>query len=184
MPTRNKTRKPTGRQPRERGFSLIELLIVVAIILIIAAIAIPNFLQAKISANQASAVSTVRTLNTAAAAYSSTWNNGFPPTMAALGTVGATPTCNGAMLIDQSLATAPSQKSGYIFAYTPQGPAILNPPPACGAGYSSYLVTAMPSNGNTGTQSFCTDEAMVVHYSSAGVAIASAAACEALPALQ
>src|ERR1700723_1249535 len=94
------------------GFSLIELLIVVAIILIIAAIAIPNFLQAKISANQAAAVETVRTITTASEGYSPTWGNGFPPSLAALG--GLVPaTCNGAVLIDNLIASAPNAKSGY-----------------------------------------------------------------------
>jgi type IV pilus assembly protein PilA len=183
MLTWTKTRERSGRRRREEGFSLIELLIVIAIILIIAAVAIPNFLRAKISANQASAVSTLRTLTSATAAYSSSWNNGLPPSLAAMGGIGAAPTCNGAMLIDPSLTNAPNQKSGYTFAYIPQGPAILNPPAGCSAGYSSYLITAMPNNANTGTQSFCTDQTMVLHYSSTGAAIANPAACEALPAL-
>ncbi|MGA8074098.1 MAG: prepilin-type N-terminal cleavage/methylation domain-containing protein, partial [Candidatus Acidiferrales bacterium] len=69
----------------QKGFSLIELLIVVAIILIIAAIAIPNLLKARIAANEASAVGTLRTMNTAAVTYQSTYNNGFPPDFAHFG---------------------------------------------------------------------------------------------------
>ena len=67
-----------------KGFSLIELLIVVAIILIIAAIAIPNLLRSRIAANQASAVGSLRTLNTAEITYSSTYNVGFTATLSYL----------------------------------------------------------------------------------------------------
>jgi len=178
------TDRKLGGPAGDRGFSLIELLIVVAIILIIAAIAVPNFLQAKISANQAGAASTVRTLNTAISTYNTTWTVGFPPSLSALGTTGGAVSCSGAQLVDNAIAAAPNQKSGYTFAYNPQGPANPNPPGGCAAGYSSYLVTAMPRSVYTGTQSFCSDEAMVVHYSSTGAAVATSAACEALPALQ
>jgi len=71
---------------KQKGFSLIELLIVVAIILIIAAIAIPNLLRSRMAANEASAVGSIRTMNTAAITYSSTYGNGFPPTLTAIGT--------------------------------------------------------------------------------------------------
>src|SRR5579872_7096555 len=103
-----------------KGFSLIELLIVVAIILIIAAIAIPNLLRSRIAANQASAVGSCRTLNTAEITYSSTYNQGFsyslgylePPT-----TAGANPTSTAAGLIDSVLGSG--SKSGYSFTYSP-----------------------------------------------------------------
>jgi len=184
MDTMITTRRRDGGTGGSGGFSLIELLIVVAIILIIAAIAIPNFLQAKISANQASAVSTVRTLNSAAIAYSTTWTDGLPPSLAALGPGGGAPTCASAALIDALLANAPSQKSGYTFSYAGQGATIPNPPAGCAPGYNSYLITAMPNNVYTGTQSFCSDESMVLHYSTIGAGIPTVAACEALPALQ
>src|SRR5271157_3240238 len=101
-----------------KGFSLIELLIVVAIILIIAAIAIPNLLRSRIAANQASAVGSLRTLNTAEITYSSTFNVGFSATMPDLGpgSAGANPTSTAAGLIDSVLALG--SKSGYTFSFT------------------------------------------------------------------
>src|SRR5438094_8975810 len=77
--------------PKQKRFSLIELLIVVAIILIIAAIAIPNLLRARIAANEASAVSSLRTINTAEVTYSTTYPTvGYAATLAALGPANAT----------------------------------------------------------------------------------------------
>src|ERR1700736_1400683 len=99
---------------KQKGFSLIELLIVVAIILIIAAIAIPNLLRARIAANESSAVASIRTLNTAQISYNSAFPTvGFAGTLGALsGTcTGATaPTTAGACLIDTQLASGTKRR--------------------------------------------------------------------------
>src|SRR5271163_4635514 len=108
---------------KQKGFSLIELLIVVAIILIIAAIAIPNLLRARIAANESSAVASIRTLNTSQISYNSAYPTvGFAATLANLsGTCTGTviPTSATACLIDSQLATA--TKSGYSFHVSVSG---------------------------------------------------------------
>src|SRR5260221_2753661 len=104
---------------KEKGFSLIELLIVVAIILIIAAIAIPNLLRSKMAANEASAVATIRTLNTSAVAYSTTYG-AYPGKLSNLGP-SSSPSSTAADLVDSVLGVDPATKSGYTFAYTSSG---------------------------------------------------------------
>jgi len=167
---------------KQKGFSLIELLIVVAIILIIAAIAIPNLLRSRMAANEASAVGSLRTINTAVVGYSSTYNIGFPSSLTQLGGVGgAAATCNAAQLIDPVLsAAAIAQKSGYNITLNPGSIAYTGPLPAgCTAGFSDgYEVTAWPINiGTTGQRSFCTDASGVIRFDPSGATPTAAVLC-------
>jgi type IV pilus assembly protein PilA len=187
-PTADSVSNPTStaNATAGRGFSLIELLIVVAIILIIAAIAIPNMLRSKLSANQASAVANLRTITTASVSYWVTYSNGYPPSLGSLGgpgNVGAT--CTAAELVDTTLTVAPNQKSGYTFAYTGEQGTVTLPAPGCPAGFVGYLATAVPiTPGLTGNLSFCSSEPGVIHFDPLGALAASEAACEALQTLQ
>jgi type IV pilus assembly protein PilA len=178
----NSTRKTGGQA--DWGFSLIELLIVVAIILIIAAIAIPNFLRSRIAANEASAAANVRTITTASLVYNTSWSNGYPPALSSLGGTGSTATCDQANLLDPILATAPYTKAGYIFGYLGQEGVVVAPAGCGSPGFNGYLITATPVNTFTGVRSFCSDEPATLHVDVTGSTAASQTACEALPALQ
>src|ERR1700757_2493442 len=112
---------------KQKGFSLIELLLVTVIILVIAAVAIPNLIRSRMSANEASAVASVRTLITAEIVYSSTYTVGFSANLLSLGDGGTPATCtppvapaaNSACLIDANLGSG--TKSGYTFTYAAGG---------------------------------------------------------------
>jgi len=150
---------------KNKGFSLIELLIVVAIILIIAAIAIPNLLRSRIAANEASAVASLRTLNTAEVTYASTYNSGFTSTLGQLATPSPAgqPSWSSADLVDpilsgyqasNSLTGTTFTKNGFTFMYTSSGtyPTI-----------ATYGVHADPmARGSSGQRSFYSDQSAVV----------------------
>jgi type IV pilus assembly protein PilA len=140
---------------KQKGFSLIELLIVVAIILIIAAIAIPNLLRSKMAANEASAVGSLRTLNTASVTFSTSYGS-YPGTLSVLGpvTAGTNASSTLADLIDSVLASG--TKSGYSFTWS-TGSTDNN------GNYLNYSITAGPTSlGTTGQRYFYTDQSGVI----------------------
>jgi type IV pilus assembly protein PilA len=144
---------------KQKGFSLIELLIVVAIILIIAAIAIPNLLRSKMAANEASAVASTRTIVTAEATYNSTYQQ-YSAALSDLQpapSTGATSTAAG--LLDNVLAAG--TKSGFGFVYTPSN------------SNTQYKIVATPTSASTGNRVFCTAEDGVLKF-----AVGPTAACD------
>jgi len=153
-----KKHKAKKHAKKNKGFSLIELLIVVAIILIIAAIAIPNLLRSRIAANEASAVGSVRTLNTAEVTYNTTYPTVGFTGLGNLGPItGGTATSAAAGLIDANLASG--VKSGYSFTLTAD--ATTTPS-------ASYQSTAAPvTAGTTGQRYFCSDNSGVIQYNAA-----------------
>jgi prepilin-type N-terminal cleavage/methylation domain-containing protein len=170
---------------KQKGFSLIELLIVVAIILIIAAIAIPNLLRARIAANESSAVSSLRTINTAQVTYQTAYPTvGYASTLAILGPADAGctagPAETNACMLDFALGSAAATaKSGYLFE-------VVN---TTGAPVTTYVTDAGPATYNqTGVRVFCAIEDAVLHYDATntgnGLPGLASAACVALPVLQ
>ena len=147
------------RNNKQKGFSLIELLIVVAIILIIAAIAIPNLLRSKMAANEASAVASLRTYNTAIVSYSTTYNTDPATDFSALGP-STTPSSTAADLVDNLLGIASPTKSGYAFTYTPGT--------ASQGIISQYTMLAAPLSASTGQRKFFTDQSSVIRQTTDG----------------
>lgn len=140
----------------QKGFSLIELLIVMAIILIIAAIAIPNLMRARMSANESSAAGSIRTINSGEISYASAYPYvGFTALANLGGASPCTPSTTTGCFIDNVLAGG--TKEGYTFSATPGS--------AVNGVNMSYTSLANPGSINvTGTRSFCSDQTGVIYY--------------------
>jgi type IV pilus assembly protein PilA len=165
--TRKRRNTHIMRTNKEKGFSLIELLIVVAIILIIAAIAIPNLLRSKMAANEASAVGSMRTLNTAAVTFSTSYG-GYPGSLGVLGPVGTGVNASSALadLIDSVLSAG--TKSGYSFSWS------TGTADAASGLYLNYAIFASPTSlGVTGQRYFYTNQSGVIRQNVSAVATAA-----------
>jgi type IV pilus assembly protein PilA len=162
MRPQSRNYKSASRGCLNKGFSLIELLIVVAVILIIAAIAIPNFIRSREAANEASAVQNLRNISTAEYLYSSSYGINFTPDLATLSGNTGSPDQTHAELIDEVLASG--IKSGYSIGYAAgatngQGQVI------------TYAVNASPLvPGSTGQRYFYTDQTCVIRWNATGTA--------------
>jgi len=153
-----------GRREKQLGFSLIELLIVVTVILIVAGIAIPNFIRSRLRANETAAVANLRNITTANTVYLTTYGIGFSDSLTKLGGSGILPDSTAAGLIDSVLSAG--IKTGYSFTYTVSATA--------GSQVVGYTLTAEPTNvGSTGDRFFFTDQSCIIRQNTTGPAVAT-----------
>ena len=159
---------PRTVRSKQAGFSLIELLIVVAVILVIAAIAIPNLLRSRMAANEASAVASVRSINTSQVVYQSTYGGNYATLLTNLSDGGVPancaplvpPTPTSSCLIDPALASG--VKGGYNFTYAPVG---------SGGVVSAYTVNADPvTSGGSDQRHFYSDQTLVIRVNNSAAA--------------
>lgn len=149
----------------QKGFSLIELLLVVAVILIISAIAVPNFLRSRMRANEANAVAAIRMIHTSAVTYAMTYPDiGYPAQLTSMGGVNpCSASSTAACLIDNVVAQG--VKDGYSYVWTSDG---LTPSVA-------FSLTGTPQVvGSSGQRMFCTDQAGTVYYDPTGAGCTNA----------
>jgi type IV pilus assembly protein PilA len=155
------------RKTKQSGFSLIELLIVVAIILIIAAIAIPNLMASRMAANESSAAQQMRAITTAEVVYNTQYNIGFAAALTNLGDSGGATTASStnACLIDAVLAAG--VKSGYSFTYVAGNP-------DAATHYQTFTLNGNPLNpGYSGRRYFYTDQTAVIRANGSAAATAT-----------
>jgi len=162
MLTQHSKVQEQNRNRSSQGFSLIELLIVVAVILVIAAIAVPNFLRSKMRANEASAVANLRNIDTAEVVYSTTYGIGYSPSLTTLGGNPTVPDATQAGLIDSVLSSG--AKSGYTYTFA------VTSTDASG-NVEGYSVNADPTlAGTTGDNHFYSDQTAIIRVNTGGVA--------------
>lgn len=165
MRPHNEKFKTRNDKRNDRGFSLIELLLVVAVILIIASIAIPNFIRSKMRANEAAAVQNLRNITTAEVVYSTTYSIGYSPTLGALGGNSVTVDATAAGLIDEVLASG--VKSGYTYSYS-----VISSDPL--GHVTAYSLTADPAvAGTSGVNHFYADQSGVIRENGTATASSS-----------
>ena len=174
---------------RQAGFSLIELLVVVGIVLVLVALAIPSYLKARGVGNDASTAATLHAIGQAQNIYQSQYGQGYAVGLANLGgTPGAAGTCAAAQDFDNNSVVAmgvtPFTFKGAIWTYTPTGTAIAGAGPCNGTNLTpGFVLTAVPTSPTNGTRSMCIDESLTLHYDVALSKPITEATCEALPTM-